>query len=111
MRAALILAAALLLASCDQSEAADGYVFRAKEWDRSEVVVRKVEHKSFAELRAALPGRMSREWKDLHVARGAWGQLHEDGSCTMHIINPEVRYQPEWIGHESAHCFYGPWHK
>lgn len=102
--------AALLLAACGQNEAADGYIFAGKQYDRSSVLVKKQEHRSFADLRAALPPRMSREWKDKRVARGAWGELHADGSCTIHFVDPSRSYQPEWIGHEAAHCFYGDWH-
>jgi len=102
--------AALLVAACKPSEGTDGYAFAGKMYDRPAVLVNKREYQSFSELRAALPARKSREWKDLHVSRGAWGQLHADGSCTIHFINPEVSYQPEWIGHETAHCFYGEWH-
>lgn len=105
-----IIGAALLLAGCGQSEAADGYVFAGKQYDRAAVLVKKREHRSFADLRAALPPRMSREWKDRHVVGGAWGELHADGSCTIHFVDPELSYQPEWIGHETAHCFYGDWH-
>lgn len=107
---AAIVGVALLLSACGQSEAADGYVFAGKQYDRGAVLVKKQEHRSFADLRAALPARMSREWKDTRVARGAWGELHGDGSCTIHFVDPERSYQPEWIGHETAHCFYGAWH-
>ncbi len=110
MRRVGFIGGALLLAACGQSQAPDGYVFAGKEYDRAAVLVKKQEHRSFAELRAALPPRMSRQWKDDHVSRGAWGQLHADGSCTIHFVDPELSYQPEWIGHETAHCFYGNWH-
>lgn len=110
MRMAALLVTALLLMGCKQSHAADGYAFASKQYDRGAVLINKREYRSFADLRAALPARKSREWKDTRVARGAWGELHSDGSCTIHFIDPSRSYQPEWIGHETAHCFYGDWH-
>lgn len=110
MMRGVVVAVALLLAGCGQSEAPDGYAFAGKRYDRPSALVNKREYPSFAALRAALPAHLSRKWKDEKVSRGAWGQLHADGSCTIHFVDPEVSYQPEWIGHETAHCFYGEWH-
>ena len=31
--------------------------------------------------------------------------------CTVWIKDPEWIYEPEFIGHELLHCFYGNWHK
>lgn len=33
------------------------------------------------------------------------------GVCRIHIVDPEVRWQPHVIGHELAHCMYGAWHE
>lgn len=107
MRAALILAAALLLTSCDQSEAADGYAFGVPTFDRAEPNIRIVTHRSLAELRAAAP----RGIYDAEAAKlMAWSVIRPDG-CEMHVVDPAVSYQPEWIGHELAHCAWGEWHK
>jgi hypothetical protein len=27
------------------------------------------------------------------------------------MVDPKVEYQPEFVGHEMLHCFYGQWHK
>lgn len=32
-------------------------------------------------------------------------------TCEIHIIKPTVQYIPEFMGHETYHCFYGGWHK
>ena len=107
MRAALILAAALLLGGCGQSEAADGYAFGAATFDRAEPNIRIVTHRSLAELRAAAPGGIY----DTGTAKlMAWSVIRPDG-CEMHVVDPAVSYQPEWIGHELAHCAWGEWHK
>jgi hypothetical protein len=33
-----------------------------------------------------------------------------DGRCKVYMIDPKVRYDPQWIGHEFVHCVYGIWH-
>lgn len=106
MRAALILAAALLLGGCDQS-AADGYAFGVPTFDRVEPNIRVVTHRSLAELRAAAPKGVY----DAEAAKlMAWSVIRPDG-CEMHVVDPAVSYQPEWIGHELAHCAWGEWHR
>lgn len=31
-------------------------------------------------------------------------------TCTIHIVDPAVRYKPTIMGHELNHCIYGDWH-
>lgn len=33
-----------------------------------------------------------------------------DTTCTIYMIDPKVKYGPEWYGHELVHCIYGVWH-
>lgn len=108
MRCHLTLAMIACLAACD-GPASDGFRFSSAEYDREEVMLRVVEHSDLAELRAA--ARVA----GAHVDEGrevmAWSLISPDRStCTMHIVDPRRGYQPEWLGHEVAHCIHGRWH-
>lgn len=35
----------------------------------------------------------------------------ESKTCIIYIKDPMWTYQPEYIGHEVAHCIWGNWHK
>lgn len=106
MKRALTIVAALALAGCGvASEAADGYQFGVKEFERSRPNITVVTYASPTDLRAAAPASAKRSDRELM----AWGIIRPDG-CEIHIIDPAVSYQPEWIGHEVAHCAWGRWH-
>lgn len=99
-----------LLAGCEQrAPAADGYRFAAREGNPAAdgVVVRVVEHGSTAALRRAAPAAAIEPGRELY----AFALLSPDGSrCTIHVVRPETDWQPEWLGHEAAHCLWGRWH-
>lgn len=101
--ASLIL---LLLAGC--SDAPDGYVFGQSEYRRDEITLTVVTYPGVASLRAAA------ETRGVAVEQGralmAFSEIRGT-HCTMHIVEPEVKYQPQWIGHETVHCIRGRWHK
>lgn len=101
----IAIAAALLLAAC-KAEGSDGYVFEGKEFDRSRPNITVVTHPSFADLRRSAP-------KTLKVGEGrvlmGWSRITRDG-CEMHVVDPASSWQPQWIGHEFAHCAWGRWH-
>lgn len=104
------LTVAALLASCNQQPAgADGYAFEAKEFTRLAPAATFVVHRSQAELVAAAPAAT----RDAVTAQGrqlmAWSVIRPSG-CEVHIVDPAVRYAPEWIGHEVTHCVYGRFH-
>ena len=102
----VIVALTLVLAGCGSQAGKDGYAFERKEFDRAEVSVTLVEHPSLAALQAAAAARgVTAD----NVA--AWSVLKTgQPACEVHIVDPAVRYQPEYLGHEIAHCFYGRWH-
>ena len=62
-----------------------------------------------SELVAAAPAAtrkaVAAEGRDLM----AWSVLRPSG-CEVHIVDPAVKYAPEWIGHEIVHCVYGRFH-
>jgi hypothetical protein len=98
----VLIFAGLLLSSCNPV-ASDGYVFEKKEFDRKQFATVIVVHPSLKELRESGP-RV--EGRDLM----AYGILSK-GKCEIHIVDPEVSYEPKWMGHELAHCIYGRWHE
>ncbi|SKB62105.1 hypothetical protein [Sphingopyxis flava] len=99
----LALLAAVLLAGCGP---ADGYQFERKEFERAAPNITVVTHPSLKALRDAAPASAKEGAAELQ----AWSAITSRG-CEMHIVDPTQSYQPEWIGHEAAHCVYGRWHK
>lgn len=97
---------AALMSCNEQPGAADGYVFSNAEYRRLSQPITFVEHHSLAELRfEARTAGAPDDGRELM----AWSELRS-GGCTVHILDPSVRYYPEWIGHEITHCIYGRWH-
>lgn len=95
------------LMSCNQQPgAADGYAFSKAEYRRLSQPITFVEHRSLADLRFEARGAGA---PDDGRELMAWSELR-NGGCTVHILDPVVRYYPEWIGHEITHCIYGRWH-
>ena len=91
----------LLLSGCGSS---DGYEFQTKEFERLEPSVSFVVHPSTEDLRRAGPS----VGEDRELM--AWAKI-KDGGCEVHIVDPQVSYRPEWVGHEVIHCIYGRWHR
>lgn len=105
MRAA-IAALLLLMGGCDQV-GADGYSFERKEFTRLRVVVDLVLHPSYEDLNRRIPKNAIRDPD--HPERG-WAIPRANGTCEMHVLDPDVRHDPEWHGHEFDHCAFGDFH-
>ncbi|QUT04058.1 hypothetical protein KFK14_12965 [Sphingobium phenoxybenzoativorans] len=106
MKRAILIAAALLT-SCN--DAPDGYRFGKPEYIRESMTLNVVQHSSHAELRGAALAAGADAGNDRELM--AFSVITARGStCTIHIVDPAVSYQPQWIGHEVAHCIYGRWH-
>lgn len=104
----LALIPLVLLAACEPT-AADDHRFVRKEFDNRVVTVTIVPHASVQDLRAAAASSR------VPIERGreemAWSSVYpQSRRCEIHVVDPAVSYQPEWIGHELAHCAYGRWH-
>ena len=98
---------ALLLTSCDSSpnKGKDGYVFGTKQYERTSVQVNIVTYnkQDFAKELAK---------RNLPHTTAAFTQIqYPYDTCTINMIDPSIRYEPEFIGHEFLHCAYGQWHK
>lgn len=104
MNKMIAVAVALLLAGCAQ-QGADGYQFDDMEFERPAPNITVVTHPSLAMLRAEAPEGAVEQGRNLY----AWSYISRD-ACEIHVVDPRVAYQPEWIGHEAAHCIWGRWH-
>ena len=107
MRYFLLLLVALLLSSCDAApkKGADGYVFGNPQYQRNNVGVNIVTY-SKREFDKQLVKRK------LPNTTAAFTELkYPYDICTIHMIDPAIRYEPEFVGHEFLHCAYGQWHK
>lgn len=104
----LALLFGLLVASCNQPNVGtDQYQFGKKQYENSAVAVSIVTYKTKADLL-----RASRKYgvnnPDL-VAFSLLSSTRKD-VCEIHMIDPSVKYQPDFVGHEFLHCVYGQWH-
>ena len=98
-----------MLGSCDQApkQGADGYVFTSKQYEQNPVTVNIVTYKTQKDLYNAAKARGADYPKIV-----AFSVLTpQRDTCTIHMIDPTVSYQPEYVGHEFLHCAYGQWHK
>jgi hypothetical protein len=107
----------LTFAGCDlkptAKKGADGYYFEEESFVRTEFPVEIVLIQSQAEMRREIKKRQKLvegkvESKD--VAAFAIIRTN-DPTCTIYMLDPKVKYEPEFIGHELVHCIYGVWHK
>lgn len=107
----LVLAMALLFAtSCgDQvgtNTGKDGYKFETKEYQKQTITVAIQVFQSQAAL-AAYAKENNIKAQNL----AAFAKLYPSvDKCTIFVVDPGARYEPEFIGHEFAHCVWGRWH-
>ncbi len=103
-RVMILLGLIWILSGCATMRGADKYMFGKAEWYRPDTQIEFVTHPSLADLRRATPA-------DIHELPDimAWSVISQ-GKCIVHILDPQISYKPEWIGHEIAHCIYGRWH-
>ncbi len=105
----LILFSLCFLTSCDTPEAKDGYTFEEKQFERTESSVNIVLLDSRLDL-------LQKGWelgipKVLDKKLVAFSRVSlKSNKCTIYIIDPQEEYQPEFLGHELAHCLWGKWH-
>jgi hypothetical protein len=96
------------IVSCEPvaKTAADGYKFGTPQFSRDEVQIKVVKYNSRQELLRAgkLKGATNPDLVAFSILSPPFN------SCTIHMMNPEVEYEPEFIGHELTHCLYGQWH-
>lgn len=111
MRRLLTYGLLLVLAACTVESRAgkDGYVFEKKEFEKTSIKVEMITYKTKAELLKAAKQLNITVESNRELA--AFATLRpSQNACTIHTMDPSKSYEPEFMGHELAHCFYGRWH-
>lgn len=105
-----LLVLLLLIPGCEnRQKSADGYSFEEETFTRTELQVKVVLVQNQAEMERLLQQVGGKVAGGREVA--AFATLGKDApTCTIYMIDPNVDYQPEWIGHEFTHCVFGEWH-
>ena len=108
MKKYILLISFFLLLSCDGSQRTgkDDYVFEKKEYEILDNTIEFViirDEKQFAELR--------KQFLNDDKSVQAFSRLRKaEKKCIIYIKDAEWAYEPEYIGHEVAHCIWGQWH-
>jgi hypothetical protein len=92
-----------LVSSCSK-QGDDGFTFAKKETNHPTITVHIQTYATDEELNAAAKAR------GVTAEVHAWGVLRGN-ECTIHVRDPLVAYQPEFIGHEISHCIWGRFHE
>lgn len=102
------------LVACDnpsKQKGKDGYYFEKESFTRTEFPVEIVLVKDAAQMEAEIKKRKNIHGKVEANMVAAFSVIRtNDPKCTIYMIDPKNKYQPEFIGHELAHCIYGVWH-
>lgn len=107
MKKLLVLPLLFLLASCENKVRNDGYKFGQKQYEQTPVTISVVTYKTEEDLVKAATV-LGANYPNI----AAFSVLtpNDHSKCTIHMIDPAVKYQPEFVGHEFLHCVYGQWH-
>lgn len=108
----LLLGFGLFLSSCDEGpkRGADDYYFEEKEYERTSLGVTMVLFETRAEFERVAKQKLGKDYPVETVA--AFGALSVVGNnCTIYTMDASVQYEPEYLGHELAHCIWGRWHQ
>lgn len=92
----------LLLASCN--EAPDGYKFEKKEFSQSKVQVELITLTEDQFKQERLKRKLPEDVAAFSVLKKPFT------SCKVYLIDPTIKYEPQYLGHEISHCFFGRWH-
>jgi hypothetical protein len=85
----------------------DGYAFQRKQFHKDKVKIKLITYDSVEEFRKAVTSK--KEFEGRNIA--AYSVVYKKRNyCEIHIVSPDVRYEPHYAGHELYHCFYGHWH-
>lgn len=105
----LLIGAAVLASAvvATASPSLDGYTFEQAQFQHLTVRVQFVPIKTEAEM-ARLAGSFGVPSKGGIVK--AFSVRRADETCVIYAEDPTVQYEPEFIGHELAHCLFGNFH-
>jgi hypothetical protein len=112
--AVAITTALFVLVACDnpsKQRGADGYYFEKETFTRTEFPVEVILVKDAAAITAEIKKRNNIQGtvEPKNVAAFSVVRLN-DPKCTIYMVDPKNKYEPEFIGHEFVHCIYGVWH-
>ena len=88
--------------------AKDDFKFLQKEIENLTPKVEFILLKNEEEYNSVRKEHLGVKWKNVS-AFTLWNQ--EKGTCKIYIKDPAWSYEPEYIGHEVAHCIWGRFHK
>lgn len=91
-----------------KDKGADGYYFEGKEYEELRAGVEVVLYPSRAKF-----DKVAKEKLKGLTSAAMFSILRRDGdkyTCEIHMVDPEVEYLPEFLGHELTHCMWGRWH-
>ncbi len=87
----------------------DKYTFGEPQYVKDYSYIRRVKYKTFGALALSARQHGFKRWQAVRAF--AIQDPSIVGPCTVHIVDPQVSYHPDYFGHESLHCFYGNWHR
>lgn len=113
--AAVVVTAIMTLVACDnvsKPKSKDGYYFEKESFTRTEFPVEVVLVKDAAAMEAEVKRRNNLHGSiESSRSVAAFSVIRmNDPKCTIYMIDPKNKYEPEYIGHEFVHCIYGVWH-
>jgi hypothetical protein len=111
---AFAMTALVTLVACDNpsnQKGRDGYYFEKETFTRTEFPVQVILVKDAAAITEEIRKRNNIQGtvEPKNVAAFSVIRLN-DNKCTIYMIDPKNKYEPEFIGHEFVHCIYGVWH-
>lgn len=87
----------------------DNYHYDKAEYVKSDIQVHVVYYKSIEELKfraKQLGFPVPDQIRELTITHGLDGK-----ECTIFMMDPSVKYEPEQYGHGLMHCLTGRWHE
>lgn len=87
----------------------DMYTFGEPQYIKDHSYIKIVTYDTFASL--ALSARIHGfdQWQAIRAFAIQDPSLL--GPCTVHMVDPRMSYDPDYVGHEMLHCFFGNWHR
>jgi hypothetical protein len=102
------------LVACDNTykqKGKDGYYFEKETFTRTNFPVEVILVKDAAAITAEIKKRNHIQGTVDPKNVAAFSVIRSnDPKCTIYMIDPKNKYEPEFIGHEFVHCIYGVWH-
>jgi hypothetical protein len=108
---AVLLGALVACDNVSKPKGKDGYYFEQESFTRTEFPVEVVLVKDEAAIAAAIKEKNNVHGTIEPKNVAAFSIIRKsDPKCTIYMIDPKNKYEPEFIGHELVHCIYGVWH-